>query len=103
MTARGSSGSVAPAKPPFLVVVFLIYNPTVGADAHFDVQVDYHVFRKDPQGKDSAAAPPGAPAAASATPRATSAPRCSLCDPSHAIVATAPMTMKTATGHSERP
>jgi len=30
-----------------LVATFLIYNPAVGADKHFDVQVDYHVFRKD--------------------------------------------------------
>ena len=33
-----------------LVVVFLVYNPAVGADRHFDVQVDYHVYRKDPGG-----------------------------------------------------
>jgi hypothetical protein len=33
-----------------LVVVFLVYNPAVGADQHFDVQVDYHVYRKDPGG-----------------------------------------------------
>jgi hypothetical protein len=33
-----------------LVVVFLIYNPTVGADKHFDVQVDYHIYRKDQGG-----------------------------------------------------
>lgn len=30
-----------------LVAAFLIYNPAVGADKHFDLQVDYHVFRKD--------------------------------------------------------
>ncbi len=30
-----------------LVAVFLIYNPAVGSDKHFDVQVDYHVYRKD--------------------------------------------------------
>nr|MDQ3420418.1 hypothetical protein [Acidobacteriota bacterium] len=30
-----------------LVAAFLIYNPAVGADKHFDVQVDYHVFRTD--------------------------------------------------------
>lgn len=35
-----------------LVVVFMIYNPSVGADKHFDVQVDYHVYRKD-QGGDA--------------------------------------------------
>jgi hypothetical protein len=27
-----------------LVVVFLIYNPTVTPDKHFDLQVDYHLF-----------------------------------------------------------
>jgi hypothetical protein len=30
-----------------LVVVFLIYNPRVGRDKHFDVQVDYHLYRKN--------------------------------------------------------
>ena len=35
-----------------LVAAFLIYNPAVGADKHFDVQVDYHVFRNDPGGQD---------------------------------------------------
>jgi hypothetical protein len=29
-----------------LIVVFLIYNPTVSPDGRFDVQVDYHVFRR---------------------------------------------------------
>lgn len=29
-----------------MIVVFLIYNPTVAADKRFDVQVDYHVFRR---------------------------------------------------------
>lgn len=29
-----------------MIVVFLIYNPTVSADKQFDVQVDYHVFRR---------------------------------------------------------
>ncbi len=29
-----------------LIVVFLIYNPTVTPDRGFDVQVDYHVFRR---------------------------------------------------------
>jgi hypothetical protein len=36
-----------------LVVVFLVYNPSVGADKHFDVQVDYHVYRTDPGGPPS--------------------------------------------------
>ena len=26
--------------------MFLIYNPSVGPDKHFDVQVDYHLYRK---------------------------------------------------------
>ena len=34
-----------------LVVVFLIYNPAVGPEKHFDVQVDYHLYRKVPQGE----------------------------------------------------
>jgi hypothetical protein len=29
-----------------LIVVFLIYNPSIGPDRHFDVQVDYHLYRK---------------------------------------------------------
>lgn len=29
-----------------MIVVFLIYNPTVTADKRFDVQVDYHVFQR---------------------------------------------------------
>lgn len=33
-----------------LIVVFLIYNPTVSADRDFDVQVDYHLFRSGPRG-----------------------------------------------------
>ena len=40
-----------------LVVVFLIYNPAVGADKHFDVQVDYHVYRKDQGGADQGSSP----------------------------------------------
>jgi hypothetical protein len=30
-----------------LIVVFLIYNPTVLPDKSFDIEVDYHLFRKD--------------------------------------------------------
>jgi len=41
-----------------LIVVFLIYNLSVGPDKHFDVQVDYHLYRKDQGGQ----APPGAAA-----------------------------------------
>jgi hypothetical protein len=29
-----------------LIVVFLVYNPSVTPDRHFDVQVDYHLYRK---------------------------------------------------------
>ena len=29
-----------------LIVVFLIYNPSVGPDRQFDVQVDYHLYKK---------------------------------------------------------
>lgn len=29
-----------------LIVVFLVYNPAVGPEKHFDVQVDYHLYRK---------------------------------------------------------
>lgn len=34
-----------------LIVVFLVYNPAVGVDKHFDVQVDYHVYRKNQEGE----------------------------------------------------
>lgn len=34
-----------------LIVVFLIYNPQVGRDKHFDVQVDYHLYRKNREGE----------------------------------------------------
>ena len=30
-----------------LIVVFLIYNPTVSADRSFEIEVDYHLFRKE--------------------------------------------------------
>jgi hypothetical protein len=30
-----------------LIVVFLVYNPTVGPNRHFDVQVDYHLYSQD--------------------------------------------------------
>ncbi len=33
-----------------LIVVFLIYNPTVAAGREFDIQVDYHLFRSEPEG-----------------------------------------------------
>jgi hypothetical protein len=31
-----------------LIVVFLIYNPAVSAEKRFDIQVDYHLFRRVP-------------------------------------------------------
>jgi hypothetical protein len=34
-----------------LIVAFLIYNPSIGADRHFDIQVDYHLYRKDQGGR----------------------------------------------------
>lgn len=34
-----------------LIVVFLIYNPSVGPDRNFDVQVDYHLYRKVREGE----------------------------------------------------
>jgi hypothetical protein len=34
-----------------LIVVFLVYNPSVTPDKHFDVQVDYHLYRKLRQGQ----------------------------------------------------
>jgi hypothetical protein len=30
-----------------LIVVFLVYNPAVGPNGHFDVQVDYHLYSTD--------------------------------------------------------
>ena len=41
-----------------LIVVFLVYNPSIGADNHFDVQVDYHVYRKDQGGQEARAGVP---------------------------------------------
>lgn len=35
------------ARDTELIVAFLIYNPSVVPDKHFDVQVDYHLYRKD--------------------------------------------------------
>jgi hypothetical protein len=40
-----------------LIVVFLIYNPAVSADRSFDIEVDYHLFRKNAEGQNVA---PGA-------------------------------------------
>jgi hypothetical protein len=48
-----------------LIVVFLIYNPTVSGDRSFDIEVDYHLFRKDASGQTARAAggehPPAQP------------------------------------------
>ncbi len=41
-----------------LIVVFLIYNPTLAPDRGFDIQVDYHLFRSEPDGE-TAAEPAG--------------------------------------------
>jgi hypothetical protein len=30
-----------------LIAVFLVYNPTIGPNRHFDVQVDYHLYSKE--------------------------------------------------------
>ncbi len=49
-----------------LIVVFLVYNPSIGPDKHFDVQVEYHVYRKMRAG--------AAPLESSATPRPLARP-----------------------------
>jgi hypothetical protein len=53
-----------------LIVVFLIYNPTVSPDKSFDIEVDYHLFRKD-----GAAAPAADAAAAGDHPPARAGER----------------------------
>lgn len=45
------SSSAAFRRERELIVVFLIYNPRVGSDKHFDVQVDYHLYRKNRDGE----------------------------------------------------
>jgi len=42
-----------------LIVVFLVYNPSVTADKHFDVQVDYHLYRRLRPGEDPGGTPAG--------------------------------------------
>ncbi len=42
-----------------LVVVFLVYNPTVTLEKHFDVQVEYHFFRRAAGGRKQDGAAPG--------------------------------------------
>jgi hypothetical protein len=44
-----------------LIVAFLVYNPSVGPDKHFDVQVDYHLYRKE-EGQAEPASPDHPPA-----------------------------------------
>ncbi len=41
-----------------LIVVFLIYNPAVTRDKHFDLEVEYHFFRKSPDAGGAPGAPP---------------------------------------------
>jgi hypothetical protein len=40
-----------------LIVVFLVYNPTVTPDKHFDLEVEYHFFRKSRDGAGGPAGP----------------------------------------------
>jgi hypothetical protein len=42
-----------------LIVVFLIYNPAVLPDKRFDIEVDYHLFRKNAQAPNTAPAGEG--------------------------------------------
>jgi len=49
-----------------LIVVFLVYNPFVTPDKHFDLQVEYHFFRRGESaetGPAPAGSPPSRPAA----------------------------------------
>ena len=49
-----------------LIVVFLIYNPAVSADKNFDIEVEYHLFRRGSAAwaNDASAAEPHPPARA---------------------------------------
>ena len=49
-----------------LIVVFLIYNPSVTLDKHFDLEVEYHFFRTSRAGQE--APPPVVPPGLSALP-----------------------------------
>ena len=49
-----------------LIVVFLVYNPTVTSDRQFDLEVEYHFFRKSRAGPDDQQ--PGVPAGLFARP-----------------------------------
>ena len=55
-----AAGSAFPQNRE-LVVVFLVYNPSVGIDKHFDVQVDYHLYRKDRANPPPGGTPPDGP------------------------------------------
>jgi hypothetical protein len=47
-----------------LIVVFLIYNPAVAPDGNFDIEVNYHLFRRDgaaPAERDGESHPPARP------------------------------------------
>jgi hypothetical protein len=46
-----------------LIVVFLIYNPAVSPEKHFEIQVDYHLFRKVAAGTAEPVPVAGQPAA----------------------------------------
>lgn len=49
-----------------LIVVFLVYNPTVTTDKQFDLEVEYHFFRKSRAGPEDAR--PATPAGLAALP-----------------------------------
>jgi len=48
-------------KDEELIVVFLVYNPTVTPDKKFDIQVEYHFFRRIGHGTRADAPPAAAP------------------------------------------
>jgi hypothetical protein len=47
-----------------LIVVFLVYNPTVTTERHFDVKVEYHFFRKASAASETDPSAPHPPARA---------------------------------------
>lgn len=49
-----------------LIVVLLVYSPAVTSDKHFDLEVEYHFFRKSRAGPEDP--PPAVPAGLSALP-----------------------------------
>jgi hypothetical protein len=44
-----------------LIVVFLVYNPSVTTEKHFDLEVEYHFFRKSSPGTGGEAPPTAVP------------------------------------------